>query len=85
MTDASCNKLLYLQYASVTMEKLIQFSASRIETIDTSFKHYLWNTIGGRNKNRKQITGIQDAFVAAHNIEYAQHNKIPLWLFGFLY
>ena len=41
--------------------------------------------IGGRNKNRKQITGIQDAFVAADNIEYAQHNKIPLWLFGFLY
>jgi predicted AAA+ superfamily ATPase len=41
--------------------------------------------IGGRNKNRKQITGIQDAFVAADNIEYALQNKIPLWLFGFLY
>jgi hypothetical protein len=41
--------------------------------------------IGGQNKNRKQITGIENAFVAADNIEYAQQNKIPLWLFGFLY
>lgn len=41
--------------------------------------------IGGKNKNRKQISGIENAFVAADNIEYAQQNKIPLWLFGFLY
>lgn len=41
--------------------------------------------IGGRNKNRVQISGIDNAFVAADNIEYAQQNKIPLWLFGFLY
>ncbi len=41
--------------------------------------------IGGKNKTRKQITGIENAYVAADNIEYAQQNKIPLWLFGFLY
>lgn len=41
--------------------------------------------IGGRSKTRKQITGIENAFIAADNIEYAQQNKIPLWLFGFLY
>jgi predicted AAA+ superfamily ATPase len=41
--------------------------------------------IGGKNKNREQISGIENAFVAADNIEYAQQNKIPLWLFGFLY
>ncbi|MCX6327850.1 MAG: hypothetical protein NT144_14585 [Bacteroidia bacterium] len=41
--------------------------------------------IGGKNRNRKQITGIENAFVAADNIEYSQQNKIPLWLFGFLY
>jgi hypothetical protein len=41
--------------------------------------------IGGKNKNRRQITGIENAFVAADNIEYSQQNKIPLWLFGFLY
>ena len=26
-----------------------------------------------------------DSFIAADNIEYALGNKIPLWLFGFLY
>ena len=41
--------------------------------------------IGGKNKSRKQITGIENSFVAADNIEFAWENKIPLWLFGFLY
>ena len=41
--------------------------------------------MGGKNETRKQITGIQNAFIAADNIEYAHQNKIPLWLFGFLY
>jgi hypothetical protein len=40
---------------------------------------------GGMNKTRKQIAGMQNAFVAADNIEFAYQNKIPLWLFGFLY
>ncbi len=39
--------------------------------------------IGVKNKTRKQITGIENAYVAADNIEYARQNKIPLWLFGF--
>ena len=26
-----------------------------------------------------------NAYIAADNIEYALGNKIPLWLFGFLY
>jgi len=41
--------------------------------------------IGGKNKTAKQIAGIENAYVAADNFEYAQQNKIPLWLFGFLY
>lgn len=41
--------------------------------------------IGGKNKTRKQITGIDNAYIAADNLEYAHQNRIPLWLFGFLY
>ena len=41
--------------------------------------------VGGMNKKRKQIEGLQNAFIAADNIEFAHQNKIPLWLFGFLY
>lgn len=41
--------------------------------------------IGGKNKTRKQIQDIPEAYVAADNIEYGHGNTIPLWLFGFLY
>lgn len=41
--------------------------------------------IGGKTKNRKQIAGIENSFIAADDIEYGYQNKIPLWLFGFLY
>ncbi len=41
--------------------------------------------VGGKKKDGKQIAGVENAFIAADNIEYALGNKIPLWLFGFLY
>lgn len=41
--------------------------------------------VGGKNKTNKQIKGVEEAFVAADNIEVGFTNKIPLWLFGFLY
>ncbi len=41
--------------------------------------------IGGKNKTKKQIAGLKDGFIAADNIEFGYENKIPLWLFGFLY
>lgn len=41
--------------------------------------------IGGKNKSNQQITGLENAYVVADNIEYGFQNQIPLWLFGFLY
>jgi predicted AAA+ superfamily ATPase len=41
--------------------------------------------IGGKSKNKNQIRNLKNAFVAADNIEYGYENKIPLWLFGFIY
>lgn len=41
--------------------------------------------IGGRKKGFKQVEGMADAFVVADDIEAGFQNKIPLWLFGFLY
>ena len=41
--------------------------------------------IGGMNKTNKQIEGLENAYIASDNIEYGFQNKIPLWLFGFLY
>ena len=41
--------------------------------------------IGGKNKGFKQIKDIENSFVVADDIEIGFGNKIPLWLFGFLY
>jgi len=41
--------------------------------------------IGGKSKNFKQIKDIPNSFVVSDDIEVGFGNKIPLWLFGFLY
>ena len=41
--------------------------------------------VGGKNKDKSQIAGIENAFLVLDNIEHGFGNKIPLWLFGFLY
>jgi len=41
--------------------------------------------IGGKDKSKKQLEGLEKAFIAADAIELGYQNKIPLWLFGFLY
>ncbi len=41
--------------------------------------------IGGASKGFTQIKDMPDSFVAADDIEIGFGNKIPLWLFGFLY
>ena len=41
--------------------------------------------IGGKNKSFEQIKDIQNSYVVADDIEIGFKNKLPLWLFGFLY
>jgi predicted AAA+ superfamily ATPase len=41
--------------------------------------------IGGKDKSGKQILGLQQAYIVSDAIEYGFQNRIPLWLFGFLY
>ncbi|OGT46043.1 MAG: hypothetical protein A3E82_07955 [Gammaproteobacteria bacterium RIFCSPHIGHO2_12_FULL_38_11] len=41
--------------------------------------------VGGKNKDFSQIKNITDAYLALDQIETGIKNKIPLWLFGFLY
>ena len=41
--------------------------------------------IGGKNKKTKQISELENAYIAADNLEFGYKNTIPLWLFGFLY
>jgi len=41
--------------------------------------------IGGKGKTRKQVAGQENAYIVADDLETGFENKIPLWLFGFLY
>ena len=41
--------------------------------------------VGGKNKSFKQIKDVENSFVVADDIEVGFGDKVPLWLFGFLY
>lgn len=41
--------------------------------------------IGGKKKGYEQIKDIPNSFVVSDDIEIGNGNKIPLWIFGFLY
>ncbi len=51
---------------------------------DFKIDNYVFE-IGGKNKSFNQIKDIKNSFVVADDIEIGFGNKIPLWLFGFLY
>lgn len=65
------------------LNKSHRVNASRVADFTVDGKYTF--EIGGRSKTRKQIKDSRDAFVAADDLEFAFENKIPLWLFGFLY
>ena len=41
--------------------------------------------VGGKGKTFEQIKDIPGSYIASDDIEYGHGNRIPLWLFGFLY
>jgi len=61
--------------SSVTIHQKADFLVDKKYTVE----------VGGSSKTKKQISGIENSFIAADNLEYGAFNKIPLWLFGFLY
>ena len=52
---------------------------------DFTIDHKYTIEVGGRSKDGKQIANIANGFIASADEEYVIGNKIPLWLFGFLY
>ena len=52
---------------------------------DFLINHQYTIEVGGKNKGFKQIKDIENSFVVADDIEIGSGNKIPLWLFGFMY
>ncbi|MBQ6769649.1 MAG: ATP-binding protein, partial [Bacteroidales bacterium] len=52
---------------------------------DFTIDHQYTIEVGGRSKDGKQIAGVAKGYIASADEEYVLGNKIPLWLFGFLY
>ncbi len=51
---------------------------------DFMVQNYIFE-IGGKNKTNKQIDGLPNSFLVKDDIESAQLNQLPLWLFGMMY
>jgi predicted AAA+ superfamily ATPase len=41
--------------------------------------------VGGKNKSKKQIAGLSEAYLVKDDIEFGYQNTIPLWHFGMSY
>jgi len=65
----------------LSMQHLITYPKSADFLVDNKYTF----EIGGRNKGKKQITGIENSYIVKDDIEYGYGNIIPLWLFGFIY
>lgn len=63
-------------------QHIVEYSRS---SADFTVDHRYIVEVGGRSKDGKQIAAVPDGFIAADGEEYVIGNKIPLWLFGFLY
>ena len=66
----------------LSMGHQVEYSKTAADfTIDQSYTI----EVGGRSKGMKQLEGVSNGYIAAADEEYVIGNKIPLWLFGFLY
>ncbi len=52
---------------------------------DFTIDHHYTVEVVGHSKDGKQVAGIANSFIASAGEEYVSGNKVPLWLFGFLY
>ncbi len=63
----------------------VQHHLEYIDESDFLVDHQYIFEIGGKSKNHKQIKNLKQSYLALDDLEYGMANKIPLWLFGFLY
>jgi len=62
-----------------------QHRVSYSEKVDFKVNETYWFEIGGKNKGKSQLVGLDNAYLVQDQIAIGVGNTIPLWLFGFLY
>jgi predicted AAA+ superfamily ATPase len=68
-------------YNQVVASAKITFSAKGDFLVNDRFVF----EVGGKGKGYRQVLGEKHSFIVSDDIEVGFGNKIPLWLFGFLY
>jgi predicted AAA+ superfamily ATPase len=68
-------------FVSMLHNYSIRYSKSGDYFIDNKYTF----EIGGKNKDFKQIKNLKNSYLVIDNIETGDLNKVPIWLFGFLY
>ena len=74
-----------IKSASINNAKLIDDNLLLSDSGDFLLQNKYTMEIGGKNKNFNQIKDIENSFIVADDMEVGFNNKLPLWLFGFLY
>ncbi len=74
-----------IKNSSLIHTELINKTLELSDKGDFIVNSYFTFEIGGKGKGFRQIDGVEKSFVAADEIETGFKNKIPLWIFGFLY
>ena len=80
VNDGTLREVFFVNQLSVN--HTVEYSKT---SADFTIDHQYTIEVGGRSKDGWQIAGVADSFIAAADEEYVLGNKIPLWLFGFLY
>ncbi|MGM0580581.1 MAG: ATP-binding protein [Bacteroidota bacterium] len=62
-----------------------RFSVTYADKADFVINEKYVFEIGGKDKGKKQIVNEKDGYLVIDDVEIGHHNRIPLWLFGFLY
>jgi hypothetical protein len=66
-------------------QMMVNHEVSFAEKGDFSVDNKYTFEVGGRKKTQKQIQGMKNAYIVSDETDARYGNKLPLWLFGFLY
>lgn len=66
-------------------QALVRHKVTYSSKIDFTLDEIYNFEIGGKNKTKKQLEGVENGYLALDNIEVGFSNEIPLWLFGLMY
>lgn len=66
-------------------QALVRHTVTYSSKIDFTLDEIYNFEIGGKNKTKKQLEGVENGYLALDNIEVGFSNEIPLWLFGLMY